>query len=155
MPSENLENLVTIGELERHNATARETAELLGLADQKLADCSAAGLSADSTVSVAHFAVIACARAALAACGYRASSRSHHETSIQSLQFTIGASQSQLSFFIAMMRKRHVGSYSRAGEVAEPEAVEMVRRTRELRQMVEDWLRANYPDLLPNKEPPQ
>ena len=148
MISENLENLVKIGQLERHSAGPKEIAELLDLADQKLSDCRAAGLSADTVVSVAHFAVIACARAALAACGYRTSSRSHHETSIRSLEFTIGADRSQLAFFSAMMRKRHVSSYSRAGEVSQPEAARMVERTHELRQALQDWLRANHAGLL-------
>lgn len=148
MLSENLENLVKIGKLETHAATPKEIGELLDLADQKLTDCKATGLSPDTVVSIAHFAVIACGRAALAACGYRTSSRSHHETSIGSLEFTIDVSHSQLAFFAAMMRKRHVTSYSRAGEVSQSEAAQMVERTIELRRALEQWLRASHPEFL-------
>jgi len=46
------------------------------------------------------------------------------------------------------LKKRNLGDYEIAGATSEKEASEMVALAQHLRQTVENWLRANHPELL-------
>lgn len=45
---------------------------------------------------------------------------------------------------------RNICDYERAGSASSAEADEIAAFARELRKRVADWLRMNYPNLLPN-----
>jgi len=72
----------------------------------------------------------------------------HHYRVIQSLAHTVGADAKLITQFDRFRKKRNVGSYERAGMVSEREAKEMFHLARRLRREVENWLRANHPELI-------
>jgi len=136
------------GHLSAHKTSAEEVSDLLAVADRDLEDCASAGLSADNRLGIAYSAALACAKAALAAAGYRAKTASGHYYTIQSLAHTMRCEPKLISQLDGFRRKRNRSDYERIGTVTEQEAEEMVQLARFLRSAVEDWLRSHYPHLL-------
>jgi len=134
--------------LKAHKTSPQEIGNLLGVADRDLRDCQVQGLSDDARLAIAYNAALQCASAALAACGYQASREAHHYRVILSLEHTLGADSNLVAQFDAFRKKRNVGDYEVAGATSKQEADEMVALARHLRQELENWLRANYPELL-------
>lgn len=136
------------GLLEVHEASAGEVTELLAVADRDLADCRAAGLSADGRMNIAYNAALQLATAALVASGYRATRQGHHYRTIQSLRYTIGADQALIRELDLFRRKRNIAEYERAGLASDQEAGAIAALAQQLRHSIEEWLRKNHPDLL-------
>ena len=134
--------------LKAHKTSRQEITNLLGGADRDLRDCQAKGLSDDGRLAISYNAALQCAVAALAACGYQPSRDAHHYRVILSLEYTIGADSKLIAQFDAFRKKRNVGDYEIAGSTSKREADEMVALAQRLRKQVEDWLRANHPELL-------
>jgi HEPN domain-containing protein len=105
-------------------------------------------LSADWRLSIAYNAALQAAATALAAAGYRASRDAHHYRTIQSLAHTIGLEPSLVAQLDAFRKKRNIGDYERAGTISEREAEEMFALAEDILRRVEDWLRANHPELM-------
>jgi len=99
-------------------------------------------------LNIAYNAALRLATAVLAAAGYRASREAHHYRVIQSLAHTLKADGSFIARLDKFRKKRNIGGYERAGMVSDLEAEEMVALAKSLRKKVEDWLRANFPELL-------
>lgn len=137
------------GRLIPHRTSPGEIADLLGIADRDLNDCTAPKLSEDWKLAIAYNAALQCATAALAASGYRAGRQNHHRWVIQSLAYTIGADDELVAQLDAFRKKRNVSDYERAGSVSQGEASEMVALSQRLRQLVQSWLRRNHSELLP------
>jgi len=135
------------GWLVEHRTSPDEISKLLGKADRDLLDCAARGLSEDWQLAIAYNAVLLCATAALAACGYRAARESHHYRVIQSLAQTIGAENETLERLDAFRKKRNVSNYERGGLVSATEVREITGLARALRKNVGDWLQENHPEL--------
>jgi hypothetical protein len=135
------------GWVTKHQASQQEIQDLLALVDRDLADCEAAGLSADWRMNIGYNAALQLATAALAAVGFRASRESHHFRVIQSLAHTIGADGSLVAQLDTFRKKRNRAEYERAGMASDLEAREMVSLATKLRQAVLNWLRAEHPDL--------
>ena len=136
------------GWLRRHEPSRQETAELLAVADRDLADSRVPGLSPDARFSLAYSAGLQAGMAALGAAGYRAGHQSHHFYVIQSLAYTIRADARMVEQFDAFRKKRNVAGYERVGAVSDREAADMTQLAQGLRRRVEQWLRAEHPDLL-------
>jgi hypothetical protein len=135
------------GWLGAHKTSPQEIADLLGVADRDLTDCTLKALSPDWRLAIAYNAVLQCATAALAASGYRASREAHHYRVLQSLVLTISAEPKLVAQLEAFRKKRNIGDYERAGAVSDAEAHELAILARALRTRVEDWLRQNHPQL--------
>ena len=88
---------------------------MFALIERDLADCQAAGLSADWRLNIAYNAALQAATIALAASGYRAARESHHYRIIQSLAYTIGTPASLIAQFDQFRKKRNIGGYERPG----------------------------------------
>ena len=143
-----LQDWARLGWLVEHRTSPQEIAGLLALSDRDLADCDSPGLSADWRLNIAYNAALQAAAAALAASGYRASREMHHYRVVQSLAFTVQADTTVIDQLDRFRKKRHLAAYERAGLTSDLEADEMVTLAAELRQSVQEWLRANRPDLL-------
>jgi len=143
-----LENWLNNGWLVRHTTSPQEIADLFGVAERDLKDCRSENLSADWRMNIAYNAGLQAATAALAAAGYRAARGLHHYRVIQSLAHTIVSDKKLIAKFDQFRKKRNIGGYERAGLVSEQEADEMFALARQLREDVEIWIRAKYPDLL-------
>jgi uncharacterized protein (UPF0332 family) len=131
-----------------HNATTKEITKVLGVADRDLVDCASRGFSDDNRFSIAYKAALACAKAALAAAGYRATTASGHYRMIASLEHTLHLSPDDIEQFDSYRKKRNISEYEESGLITSAEASGMVEFARKLRILVEDWLRANHPHLL-------
>ena len=136
------------GWLAKHQTSRQEIADLLGVADRDLHDCMVKDLSEDWQLAIAYNSALQSATAALAACGYRAARDAHHYRVIQSLAHTVSADARLVAQLDAFRKKRNIGDYERAGLVSKAEAREMVTLARTLRQLVEEWLGQNHPNLL-------
>ncbi len=144
-----LQQWLANGWVQKHAATRKEIAELLGLAQRDLADSRNAGLSADWRLSIAYNAALQAATAALAAAGFRTSSGTpHHHHTIQSLAHTVGTDPGRIRLFDEIRRKRNTAEYDRAGFVSDAEAQAAVEFAARLREEVVQWLRDEHPILL-------
>jgi len=142
-----LKDWLAWGWLTEHRASRDEIQKLLAVADRDLEQSAAEGLGADWRLAIAYNAALQCATAALTAAGYRATREAHHLRVIQSLEFTLGWSASDVAYLDSFRRKRHTVGYEQVGSVSDEEAEEMQRLARQLRREAESWLSTNHPEL--------
>jgi hypothetical protein len=111
-----LQNLLRIGRLKAHEATAVEIARLLSSIDRNLADAAAETISDETRFDAAYKAVMQCALSAMLAKGYRPSTSEpgHHQTMIQSLPLTLGVGNEVWVLLDAMRRQRNASDYTGA-----------------------------------------
>ncbi len=143
-----LKDWLSKGWLVKHTPNIIEITDLFGVADRDLEDCKAERLSPHWKLAIAYNAALQVATAALAASGYRPSREAHHLRVIQSLRHTIGAGPALVVEFDAFRKKRNMGGYERAWVVSDKEADEMVSLANKLRIDVENWFKANHPELM-------
>jgi len=134
--------------LHPHTTSRNEVADLFAVVERDLADCRAAGLSADWRLNIAYNAALQAATIALAASGYRVAREAHHYRIIQSLAHTIGAPASLIAQFDQFRKKRNLGGYERAGVASDQEAEEMFVLAKKIRDEVAVWLRKTHPELM-------
>jgi hypothetical protein len=96
---------------------------------------------------MAHNVALQSSAAALAAVGYKSSREAYHYYVIESLSFTLQLEGRVIRRLHKLRRKRNISDYERAGLVTEQEAEEMIALAKQLRDDVEQWLRAHYPSL--------
>jgi hypothetical protein len=104
-------------------------------------------LDADWRFAIAYNAALQAATAALAASGYRATRDSHHYRVFQSLEHTVRADPELIRQLDAFRKKRNLSSYERGGTISDQEAEEMAALAKRLRAQVEQWIRAEHPEL--------
>ena len=144
-----LKNWENSGWLLRHKTTPQEIRDLLRIADRDLSDCETKGLSSDWRFNIAYNAALQCAKAALAAAGFRAAKDAHHYRVIQSLKFTLKTEDKIIQTLDAFRKKRNVSEYNHAGAVTAIELDEISVLAGNLRKSVEAWIVAEYPRLRP------
>ena len=96
---------------------------------------------------IAHNAALQAAKAALAAGGYRARKEGQRYLVLQSLAFTVRTDAATIKQLDKFREKRNISDYEMAGLVTEQEAGEMIALAKQLRDDVEQWLRAQHPGL--------
>lgn len=144
-----LENLLAIGRLHPHKATATEIRRLLASADSALADARRAQNSAATRFDMAYKAIMQCALAALMANGFRPSTSEagHQQTTIQTLPKTIGLPAEKMKILDSFRRARNLSDYE--GEPVEDAKVrECIDWAEFLAENVRTWIRNNQPGLL-------
>jgi len=130
-----------------HQTSRQEIWHLFRLADRDLADCRNSTLSADWQFNIAYNAALQCAKAALAAAGFRAAKDAHHFRVIQSLKFTLGTEDRIIQKLDAFRKKRNISEYNHAGAITAIELNEMIALAGNLRKSVEAWIVAEFPSL--------
>ena len=144
-----LENLLRIGRLKPHRATAAEIRRLLASAEAALADAKRSENSAGTRFDMGYKAIMQCALAALMANGFRPSTSEsgHQQTTIQTLPKTIGLEADKMRVLDSLRRARNLSDYE--GEPVEDAKVrECVDRAGALLKDVRAWLKTNHPELL-------
>jgi hypothetical protein len=144
-----LQNLLSIGRLKAHVATALEIKRLLAAIERNLADSAVTQVSDENRFDAAYKAVMQCALAAMMASGYRPSTSEpgHHATLIQSLPLTMGIANDAWVVLDALRRKRNSNDYT--GDVITADMVEECRgQAKSLLEMLKKHLKRNHPDLL-------
>ena len=96
------------GWLIEHKTSRQEIEHLFRLVDRDLVDSRNSTLSADWRFNIAYNAALQCAKAALAAAGYRAAKDAPHYRVIQSLKFTLKTEVKIITILDAFRKKRNV-----------------------------------------------
>jgi uncharacterized protein (UPF0332 family) len=130
------------GWLIEHKTSKQEIEDLFRIVDRDLEDCEVNKISPDWRLNIAYNAALQCAKAALAAAGYRPARESHHYRLIQSLAHTIQADDKLIIQFDMFRKKRNISDYMRAGEVSEQEVIEMIALAKKLRCQVKKCIKA-------------
>ncbi len=146
-----LDNLVGIS-LETINPDAAVVERLLSAAERNIADAHVQAISAENRFDAAYKAIMQLANAALQANGFRTltSKPGHHMTMVQTLRQTIGADPQTVMVLDALRKQRNVADYS-GYTVPLSMVQECVAHAERLLDSVNDWLKANKPELLGNK----
>jgi uncharacterized protein (UPF0332 family) len=142
-----LENWLNDKLIVRHRPSAGEVAQLLHICDRDLETAQIIEVSPDWRLSIAHNAALQAAKAALAAVGYRARKEGQRYLVLQSLAFTVRTDAATIKQLDKFREKRNISDYEMAGLVTEQEAGEMIALAKQLRDDVEQWLRAQHPGL--------
>ena len=130
------------GWLIEHRTSKKEITDLFRIVDRDLEDCEVIKLTPDWRFNIAYNAALQCAKAALAASGYRPTRESHHYRLIHSLTYTIQADEKMVIQFDMFRKKRNISDYMRAGEVSDQEVKEMIALAKRLRTRVGEWIKA-------------
>lgn len=144
-----LQNLLRIGKLKDHAATAAEVLRLLAAVDRNLADAAVSEVSDETRFDAAYKAVMQCSLAAMMASGYRPSTSEpgHHVTLIQSLPLTLGVGNATWVVLDALRRKRNANDYT--GDVLTPDMVaECMAQATALQALLRKHLEKHHPELL-------
>jgi uncharacterized protein (UPF0332 family) len=135
------------GWVARHKTSSREIQDLFRIADRDLADCKTRSISADWRLNIAYNAGLQMAKAALAACGYRASREAHHYRVVQSLALTVGLGEDLIRQFNQFRKKRNISDYETAGMVSDQEVTAMIELATALRKKIREWFSVQHPKL--------
>jgi hypothetical protein len=144
-----LENLLGIGRLHPHKATATEIRRLLVSAEAALADARRSQNSSATRFDMAYKAIMQRALAALMANGFRPSTSEagHQQTTIQTLPKTIGLPAEKMKVLDSFRRARNLSDYE--GEPVEDAKVrECIEWAEILAENVRAWIGNNQPGLL-------
>lgn len=139
------------GRVHPHKASKRELDELRALIARDLEDAAIQALSDDRRYATAYNAALQAAKMAVACAGYRfASTPGHHRLTFEAARLALGPSTSKpLDFFDACRRKRNVIDYDHASVATHTEAEEIVAEAKYFLELVERWVAANHPKLVP------
>jgi len=135
-------------EIIAEDASRAAVAPLLAVVAREITDAEGVP-SDDGRLEHAFAACLAAARAALAACGYRLRSSAHHYLAIESLQYTIGLIDSEISQLQKLRRMRARAMYDQVGIASREDAKAALAAARAVADRLTAWLSAEHPDLLP------
>lgn len=145
-----LRQFLADGRLKSHRTTPKEIQDLLRVVDRNLQDAAVEEISFDLRFTTAYQAGLQLATIVLAACGFRTTGKDHHWATFNVLPELLGPQiQDVADYFDQCRGKRNLSDYDRAGEIAEDEAVELLRETRKFRTTVLNWLKERHPGLIP------
>ena len=143
----NLTELLNAGRLRKHSTSAQEIANLLATAERDLADARVEQVSLDGRFARAYNAALSLATIPLYCAGCR-TARYHHLTTFDVLPVVMGKQMQELAdYFQTCRAKRHRLQYDRAGEVSERNLHELIESIESFMEQVEQWLKANHPEL--------
>ncbi len=144
-----LEDLLNQGKLKHHRTSKKEIANLLTLTKRDIQDARLKGLSTDRKFATAYNAVLQLATILLYSTGYKPERAAHHFTVFQAMKEILGKSHYGLAdYFDSCRTKRNITDYSYAGGVSEKEAEELIKEAEDFLNLVLNWLKAKYPELL-------
>lgn len=144
-----LQDWLNNGWFKRHTSNPQEIRVLLDKVDRDIAEAAKEDISLDWRLAIAYNACLGCATIALRASGYRISGGTgHHYRTIQSLRFTINPDTDMIISLEAISKKRAIVSYDAAGTIGETELTEAINLARELREVLDGWLRVKHANLV-------
>jgi uncharacterized protein (UPF0332 family) len=142
-----LENWLANKWLQRHKTSSSEIAEILRMVQRDIGDARNESISADWRLNIAYNASLHCALAALFAAGFRTAGEGHHKRIIDSLKFTIKASDDLIRQLNRFRIKRNKVTYDLAGTTSEQEVKEAIELALYMDNQLKNWLRQNHPEL--------
>ncbi|MCK4622709.1 MAG: hypothetical protein KAT62_10915 [Desulfuromonadales bacterium] len=143
-----LQNLLAIGQLKEHEASAEEVRALLVAVRRNLADAQVTAVSLETRFDAGYKAIMQLAMVALLANGFRPGSGvGHHMTMIQTLPKSVGLARQRVVILDALRRKRNAADYM--GSYVDQSATDTcIAEAQALLRDVESWLGEHRPDLL-------
>jgi hypothetical protein len=143
-----LDNLVGKG-LREEPTTPEEIQRLLHKASTRLKDSKSEAISRESRFDLAYEAILQLAICALRANGYRPDSRGgHHVIALQSLTKTIQYPREKIRLIDEFRRQRAIGLYDGSFDPTKAEIRSLLETGENLKYHLNDWLRANKPELV-------
>jgi len=140
--------LLASNEVKRHRTSKKELDSIRAVIVRDLSDASLRGLSADRRFATAYNAALQAARMAIACAGYRIAGAGHHRISFEAIRLAMGKAADPYSdYFDRCRRKRNVIDYDDAYVATETEALEIVAKTKEFVDAVEQWIAKNHAAL--------
>ncbi|THF57618.1 hypothetical protein [Pseudothauera rhizosphaerae] len=123
MPSDALENLARIGQLDKVPFSQDLLNKMLATAQSRLTDAQRAENSAETRFDCAYTAIRAIADAALLSQGYRTatSKPGHHQITIQCLAHTLGVEATVVRTLDGLRKQRNLSDYD--GELITDQAL--------------------------------
>jgi uncharacterized protein (UPF0332 family) len=145
------QQLLSARHVQTHTATKRELDDLRAVIERDLHDAGLTGLSADRSFATSYNAALQTAKIAIACAGYRVvAKKGHHQVTYEAAELAIGPTVSKLTaYFDTCRRKRNTLDYDIANVVSAPEAGELLQKTKEFKQQVEEWIGKEHSSLVP------
>jgi len=142
-----LENLLKIGQLERHETDAVQLGRLLESSVRCLDDARQESITAETRLEAGYRAIMQLSMLALWANGFRPTTGAgHHMTMIQSLVHSVGLDTDRVRVLDTFRVKRNTINYT--GEDMDIASVEACIKAGEaLMQHTRNWLADNHPEL--------
>jgi hypothetical protein len=129
-------------------ANRATTALLLPLVAREIADAESV-LSDDGRLEHAFAACLAAARTALAASGWRLRASAHHYLAVESLQYTIGLTEAEVSHLQRLRRMRSRAMYDQVGVASREDSQIALAAAKAVAERLTAWLARQHPDLSP------
>ena len=144
-----MKNLLQIGTLKEHTATAEEVNRLLAAVARNIADAKVTAISDETRFDAAYKAIMQLALLALFANGYRPSTSSggHHMTMIQSLPKSVGLPKEKMVILDALRRKSNTADFM-GGYIEVATVTAATSEAENLLEYVKDWIARHRPELL-------
>ena len=143
-----LENLLKIGQLERHETDAVQLGRLLDSSVRCLDDARQESITAETRLEAGYRAIMQLSMLALWANGFRPTTATgHHMTMIQSLVHSVGLDADQMRVLDTFRVKRNTINYTgKDMDIASVEAC--IAAGEAFMQHIRNWLAENHPELL-------
>jgi uncharacterized protein (UPF0332 family) len=139
------QSLLQTQRVKRHRTSRQEIDDLRDVVERDLQDAAVLAISADRRFATAYNAALQLAKMVIACAGYRVAGPGHHLTTFETLEIAMGSSVSYLvAYFDVCRRKRNQVDYDCAHGATETEAEELLRKTEEFRDLVEQWIRKHH-----------
>lgn len=134
-----------------HSTSKKELDALRAVITRDLSDAAVKGLSEDRRFATAYNAALQAAKMAIACAGYRlANTPGHHRLTFDAALLALGSSAVRsLDYFETCRRKRNVIDYDHAFVATKTEAEEIVAEAQAFFKLVENWIAAHHPKLIP------
>lgn len=148
----------TSKKLTEHKSSYAEVTSLLTLADRRLTDCETmlrSGVSADTCFANVFEAALPCAKAVLAASGYRIGQEAQggHHLLLDALTFTIDTRSRVVAKLQSARKRRQQITYDSVANLDPGTVQELLTLVKELRRAAETWLTKNHADLMTPPKP--
>ena len=143
-----LQNLLKIGQLEKHETDAAQVRRMLESAERSIADARQASISPETRLDAAYRAITQLSMTALWANGFRPtkSKPGHHQTMIQSLVHTVELDRDDMLLLDTFRVKRNAIDYT-GEEVDEASLNECIGAADRLMIKLSEWLADYKPEL--------
>jgi uncharacterized protein (UPF0332 family) len=148
----------TSKKLTKHTSSHTELTDLLTLADNRLSDCEKmlkSGVSPDTCFANVYEAALPCAKAILAASGYRTDQGAEggHDLLFQALSFTVDTKDRAVSKLQTARKRRQQIIYTSVANLDQETVEKLLELVKELRRAAEVWLKTNHADLMTPPKP--
>lgn len=142
-----LSSLQATGRLQRLRPDPDGMAKLLRAARQNLADARVAQISTGNRFDAAYKCILQCAMLGLWAHGWRTATSlpGHHQTTIQTLDETLGVARAHLITLDALRRQRNANDYE-GGPISDATLHACLQAASRLLRHTEGWLRKHHPE---------